>query len=129
MELEALCREIRLQEEARRAALAIRREADWPRLVPALRLLRRMDTEAQGRAELRKLLGELLPPGSRILAFQRRFDLTDTDARDMEYMRWIFRRDPGVPLADLPEDTTLQRNLKRRLLDGGGLRTGRGALR
>ena len=58
MELAALCHGIRLQEEARRAVLDFWREADRDRLAPALALLRRMDTEAQGRAALEDLLGE-----------------------------------------------------------------------
>lgn len=267
MELTALCHGIRLQEEARRAALDFWRAADRDRLAPALDLLRHMDTEAQGRAALKDLLGEdrrqykllacmlscgadlyswygergipdqiyfatmgcfprfleecrqitgvpafdrgwwtarqisgtlfrlgeleyelrtgdggpwisihipsdaaltpdrcgrsldwarsffadrfpawagrpylcrswllapelreLLPPESRILAFQRRLRLEGTETGDREYMRWIFRRDPAASLADLPEDTTLQRNLKRRLLEGGGLSVGRGVL-
>lgn len=58
MELTALCHGIRLQEEARRAALDFWRSADRDRLAPALDLLRHMDTEAQGRALLKELLGE-----------------------------------------------------------------------
>ena len=73
-----------------------------------------------------KLLG-MLSQDSKIIAFQHRFKLQDVDYSDTDYIEWVFKtRD--VPIADLPEDTGLQRNMKRHLLNGGTIGTGYGIL-
>lgn len=63
--------------------------------------------------ELKEMLGE----ESNIIAFQNLFEIDTVDYDATWYMGWIF---PGVEKADelLPERTTLQRSMKRYLLDG-----------
>ena len=65
-------------------------------------------------------LRELLPEGSRILAFQSRFTVLEEDKNSPAVMDWVFRGCGSDP-AQLPEDTTLRRNLKRLLLQGGNV--------
>lgn len=72
-------------------------------------------------------LAGLLPPDSNILAFQRQFAIEKADYQDTEYIRWIFKTGSMSPM-DFPEHTTLQRNLKRHLMDGGKLGRGWGVL-
>lgn len=67
---------------------------------------------------LAPVLQELLPPTSRILAFQRRFEVLRVDDGSPAALEWIFP-DPKVPVSDLPEDTSLRRAVKRHLLAGG----------
>lgn len=63
--------------------------------------------------ELKELIGE----ESNIVAFQNLFEIDTVDYDATWYMGWIF---PGAEKADesLPERTTLQRSMKRYLLDG-----------
>jgi hypothetical protein len=71
-------------------------------------------------------LADYLPGGSNIMAFQRRFTITeDAIVDDHEPLRFIFRRVPP-DLADLPRETTLQRALLDHLERGGHwrIRTG-----
>ena len=73
---------------------------------------------------LSPVLKDLLPPDSRILRFQRVFDLTPGSGDEREaVLQWVFRLTPsqqqGVSLDALPENTSLQKNLKRFLLSGG----------
>ncbi|PWG66986.1 hypothetical protein DF196_00220 [Bifidobacterium callitrichidarum] len=73
-------------------------------------------------------LERLLPEGSHILAFQRRFDIRETDPDAPDWREWVFQR-CGAPIAELPERTSLQRNMKRFLLDGGKVGIGIGCLK
>lgn len=63
--------------------------------------------------ELKELLGE----DSNLIAFQNLFEIDTIDYDATWYMDWIF---PGIDsvIELLPERTTLQRNLKKYLLDG-----------
>lgn len=63
--------------------------------------------------ELKELLGE----ESNIIAFQNLFEIDNVDYDATWYMGWIF---PGFDnvVELLPERTTLQRNMKKHLLDG-----------
>jgi hypothetical protein len=64
-------------------------------------------------------LAEFLDPESRIMRFQRRFTLLDRwYDNDAETVDFIFQR-PGVPLSELPRDTSLQRGVLD-LLERGG---------
>ena len=65
-------------------------------------------------------LNKILNEDSRILRFQKSFVITSVDIIPKEYMEWIFKK-TNIPICDLPEDTTLQRNLKQYLLDGNEL--------
>jgi len=71
-------------------------------------------------------LFHLLPEDSNILRFSRRFAL-DTWDPDALGLSWVF---PGHKQVgpDLPEDTALQRNMKRWLLKGGKVGWGRAHL-
>ncbi|MBR3505165.1 MAG: family 20 glycosylhydrolase [Clostridia bacterium] len=67
-------------------------------------------------------LRPLLDADSNILRFQRAFDI-DTEERDSDgVLQWVFKlsgeRQEGVDLSALPEDTTLQRRMKKSLLAG-----------
>ncbi len=78
-------------------------------------------------------LKELLPPNSRILRFQRAFDLTPCadDARE-DVLQWVYRLTPpqqkNVSLDALPEGTALQKSMKRFLLSGGVVTAAEGPL-
>lgn len=72
-------------------------------------------------------LKEVLPAKSRILIFQEFFDLTETE-QDCGFMEWIFKR-TDLPLEELPENTSLQRNLKKYLQSGGKVRDAKGILK
>ncbi|MGN1234474.1 MAG: acyltransferase domain-containing protein [Christensenellaceae bacterium] len=62
-------------------------------------------------------LQELLGENSNIVAFQKRFQIDAIDREATWYMRWIY---PGHETVDesLPEQTRLQRELKKYLLTG-----------
>lgn len=69
----------------------------------------------------------LLPPGSRILGFQRGFAIEEAED-DGEFKLWAYGR-PDIPNEQLPEATTLQRSLKAFLLAGNAFHSGRGILK
>ncbi|WP_240542217.1 acyltransferase domain-containing protein [Bifidobacterium felsineum] len=73
-------------------------------------------------------LNQLLPERSHILAFQRRFDIRETNPDADDWREWVFQRN-NAPIAELPERTSLQRNMKRFLLGGGKVGIGIGRLR
>lgn len=62
-------------------------------------------------------LKECLPESSRILSFQSEYEVTEVFPDHDQFLTWVYKR-PDIPLADLPEDTSLQRNLKKYLLAG-----------
>lgn len=63
-------------------------------------------------------LKELLPEGSNIIAFQNQFNVTRTDWDSPWFMGWIWSRS-DMPMEELPENTSLQRNVKKHLMAGG----------
>ena len=73
-------------------------------------------------------LAELLPEGSNILSFQRRFHLTRIDPEGKEYISWLFQRLPDAAYEELPENTSLQRNVKHLILSGGKIGSAAGYL-
>lgn len=73
-------------------------------------------------------LETLLPERSHILAFQHRFDIRQTNPDAPDWREWVFQR-CAAPIPDLPEHTSLQRNMKRFLLAGGKVGIGIGCLR
>ncbi|MCH4208765.1 acyltransferase domain-containing protein [Bifidobacterium sp.] len=73
-------------------------------------------------------LPRLLSESSNILAFQRRFHIVATDDAAEDWREWVFRRSPA-PLSELPENTSLQRAMKRYLLAGGTIGIGVGVLK
>lgn len=72
-------------------------------------------------------MAELLPPDSRILQFARRFAVTLTGENNDDYLQWCYKR-KDIPTQDLPEETSLQRNLKAKLLKGEPFLDARGVL-
>lgn len=76
---------------------------------------------------LEPALARVLPPGSNILAFQRSFRIDHVDYGARDFIEWVFKN-PGLAPADYPENTTLQRGLKRWLLGGGEIGEGLGYL-
>ena len=73
-------------------------------------------------------LRELLPASSHVAQFGRRFEVQKVDEESKAFLEWIFP-DPALPYAQLPENTTLQRNVKKYLLEGGKLGWAYGILR
>jgi DNA-3-methyladenine glycosylase I len=71
-------------------------------------------------------LKEVLPEHSNILKFQKLFTILKADENN-DYMLWIFKRS-DLTIDQLPEDTTLQRNLKAYLKQGGKLGSAYGEL-
>ena len=72
-------------------------------------------------------LKECLPESSRILSFQSEYKVTEVFPDHDQFLTWVYKR-PDIPLADLPESTTLQRNLKKYLLAGGRIGEAAGVL-
>ncbi len=70
----------------------------------------------------------LLLPDSNILSFQKRFEITVDGKSDLEFLEWVFNT-YETTLESLPENTRLQRSMKRFLLDGGMLSDATGILR
>jgi hypothetical protein len=66
-------------------------------------------------------LHELLPEGSRILGFQDRFEITRVNSASSHHLVYIFHRADCTDLSALPEDTSLQRRVKKYLIEGGGI--------
>ena len=77
---------------------------------------------------LSPLLKDLLPETSNILRFQEMFDMEPEGIPGNGVLLWVFKN-PKLPKEDLPENTRLQRKLKRFLLDGGVFLEGKGYLR
>lgn len=65
-------------------------------------------------------LKELLPHGSRILNFQKDYEIIKLIEGEKEVMKWVYKREYS-DLNQLPETTHLQRSIKRHLLAGGSI--------
>ena len=74
------------------------------------------------------LLKDFLPEGSNILKFQEMFDMEPEGIPSKLLLTWVFKN-PKLPPEDYPEDTSLQRKLKKFFLEGGEFLDGRGYLR
>ena len=74
------------------------------------------------------VLQNFLPEDSRILRFQRSFDIRPGRDGRADVLQWVFRK-PDLPLDQLPEDTYLQRALKPFLCRGGAFPLGLVTLR
>ena len=62
-------------------------------------------------------LEHLLPEGSNVLSFQRRFDVISVNEESLGVLNWVFPPHKEVSEA-LPENTSLQRRMKAWLLAG-----------
>lgn len=72
-------------------------------------------------------MAELLPENSRILQFARRFAVTPTGEPNDDYLQWCYKR-KDIPMENLPEESSLQRKLKAKLLKGEPFLDARGVL-
>lgn len=77
---------------------------------------------------LSPLLKDFLPDNSNILRFQELFDITPDETPAKDVLLWVFKN-PRLPKEDYPENTSLQRKLKRFFLDGGQFMEAMGYLR
>lgn len=63
-------------------------------------------------------LNKLLPPQSNIIKFKKCFDIVEWNKTEKDFLQWVY----GKIYTDynkLPERTTLQRNMKKHLINGG----------
>ena len=78
---------------------------------------------------LDRQLREMLNEDSNILSFQDRFEIFDEGENSAEVMEWVFKTKSTEHFTvDLPENTLLQKNLKKHLLSGGGIRNAYGRI-
>ncbi len=62
-------------------------------------------------------LQEILPEASNIIGFQKAFEIVRIDEESNGCLRWVYGRD-DIPFSELSEKTSLQRNIKKLLLQG-----------
>ena len=67
---------------------------------------------------LSPLLKDFLPDRSNILRFQSLFAITPDEVPGNDVKLWVFKN-PKLPVTEYPENTSLQRKLKRFFLEGG----------
>ncbi len=72
-------------------------------------------------------LDNLLDPNSRILRLKNCFKIVHWDKENTEFLQWVYGR-IDIPYESLPEKTSLQKNLKRYLLNGGTVGCAKGTL-
>lgn len=63
-------------------------------------------------------LKNVLPENSKILQFQKSFDIGNMEVDSLGFMDWIYGS-RNIPIEELPEDTYLQRKLKPYLRNNG----------
>ncbi|MBO5166631.1 MAG: DUF5596 domain-containing protein [Lachnospiraceae bacterium] len=73
-------------------------------------------------------LEELLSENARINCFRKEFEITEWEKDSTEFLQWVFKRE-DIPIAELPEDTSLQRRMKQYLLQGGKVGEAMGRLK
>lgn len=80
---------------------------------------------------LSPVLEQLLPETSKILRFQKLFEVESVNYEIMEVLDWVYpgERKAGMDYSVLSERTSLQRNMKRFLMDGGKVGWAKGRLR
>ena len=76
---------------------------------------------------LDKQLQTMLNEDSNIVNFQKRFEIYDDGEIDNSFIGWIFHTTTN-DYQSLPEDTSLQRNVKKHILSGGIIRSSHGKL-
>ncbi len=72
-------------------------------------------------------LKDMLGEGSNIINFQNRFEIYDEGETGTEFVEWVFKT-KSTDYNNLPEETSLQRNLKKHILAGGVIRDAYGRL-
>ena len=73
-------------------------------------------------------LGEILPGTSRVRRFSERFFVVFWEEDSPAFRDWIFPSAVTAPAEELPEETSLQRAVKRHLLAGGKIGWAEGVL-
>ena len=73
-------------------------------------------------------LGEILPETSRVRRFSERFSVVFREEDSPAFRDWIFPSAVTAPVEELPEETSLQRAVKRHLLAGGKIGWAEGVL-
>lgn len=73
-------------------------------------------------------LGEILPETSRVRRFSERFSVVFWEEDSPAFRDWIFPSAVTAPVKELPEETSLQRAVKRHLLAGGKIGWAEGVL-
>lgn len=67
---------------------------------------------------LSPVLDKLLSQDSNILKFKNDFHIKSYDENNSSFMKWIYKKE-NLEYKDLSEETTLQRNVRRHLMNGG----------
>ena len=138
MDIVTLCKEIDLQPEIKDRVLDCERRIDFQAVEKLLKdflVYKNMKDACSGLQEvlhsclLDPELRSMLREGSNIVSFQERFEIYDEGEADTEFIEWVFKKRPDIDYGDLPEDTSLQRNIKKHLLSGGVLRNAYGRIR
>lgn len=76
----------------------------------------------------RQLRG-MVRENANIVSFQNRFEIFDEGETRTDFIEWVFRRNStDTDYAKFPENTSLQRELKRHLLAGGAIRNAHGKI-
>lgn len=73
-------------------------------------------------------LKNVLSEDSNIIRFQNGFEVIRVNEEDCEFLEWVFKR-KDIPYQELPEETSLQRNMKQYLLRGGKIGEADGILK
>ncbi len=75
--------------------------------------------------QLQGMLGE----DSHIVDFQKRFEIFDVGKSRTDFIEWVFGRNSAdTDYAEFPENTSLQRKLKKHILAGGVIRNAHGKI-
>lgn len=74
-------------------------------------------------------LRELLDENSNIRSFQDRFEIISQNYEAKDFIVWLFMTHINCDINQLREDTSLQRRVKKLLLDGGNIGSGYGILK
>ena len=75
-------------------------------------------------------LRDMLPAGSKILDFMSDYKIVSSDPDAMDFFTWVFKikHDDTVDYTTLPENTSLQRTVKKHLVAGGKIGNAKGIL-
>ncbi|MCQ4021767.1 MULTISPECIES: acyltransferase domain-containing protein [unclassified Ruminococcus] len=70
----------------------------------------------------------MLSENSNIISFQNRFEIFDEGEADTGFIEWLYNT-KSTDYHSLPENTSLQRNMKNHILSGGAIRNAYGRLK
>lgn len=73
-------------------------------------------------------LKNMLHKNSNIINFQNRFEIFDRGEEETEFLEWVFNT-KSTDYNNLPEKTSLQKKMKKHLLEGGTIRNTYGRLK